>query len=144
MTGNHLNQQPLVVAEGISKNYQRVQALAPLSITVQAGECVALAGPSGSGKTTLLSMLAGMVQPDQGRIFINGRDLSRLNPGKELSQLVRLIHQPAEIFHPILVECSNRLERTSVFIHHMRGAFPHQRVKRGSMPFEIGRLYISQ
>ena len=58
--------------------------------------------------------------------------------------LVRFIHQPAEIFHPILFECSNRLKRPAVFIHHMRRAFPHQRVKRGSMPFEICRLYISQ
>ena len=97
MTNNHQNPQPLVVAKGISKSYPRAQALAPLSITVQHGERVALAGPSGSGKTTLLSLLAGMLQPDEGQIFIDGRALSQLSPGKELAQLVGLIHQQYDL-----------------------------------------------
>ena len=118
MTGSHQELQPLVLAEGISKNYHRVQGLALSSITVHKGECVALAGPSGSGKTTLLSMLAGIDQPDQGQIFIEGRDLSRLNPGKELSQLVGLIHQQFDLVQHLPVVhnvLAGRLGQWSLF-----------------------------
>ncbi len=85
----------LVVAEGISKAYGWVQALAPLDLTISQGERVALAGPSGSGKTTLLYLLAGIVQPDQGKLAIDGRSLAR--PGKELASLVGMIHQQYDL-----------------------------------------------
>ena len=54
MSTASLNGSHLISADGISKSYGSVQALAPLSITIGQGERVALAGPSGSGKTTLL------------------------------------------------------------------------------------------
>ena len=83
----------LVAAKGISKSYSQVQALAPLDLTIHAGELIALAGPSGSGKTTLLYILGGVVQPDEGEIVIDGRPLRRMRPGKDLAALVGLVHQ---------------------------------------------------
>jgi phosphonate transport system ATP-binding protein len=68
-----------------------------LSLSIQSGERVALAGPSGSGKTTLLYLLAGIVQPDEGRIFIDGRRLSALRPGGELARLVGVMHQQYDL-----------------------------------------------
>ncbi len=97
MITNNSHSKPLVVATGIAKSYPRVRALAPLSFTIQPGERVALAGPSGSGKTTLLYLLAGVVQPDEGRLFINDRPLAHLPPGKELSKLVGIIHQQYDL-----------------------------------------------
>ena len=83
----------LIAAKGITKSYSRVPALAPLDLTIQEGELVALAGPSGSGKTTLLYLLGGVIQPDEGEVVIDGRPLSRMGPGKDLAGLVGLIHQ---------------------------------------------------
>ena len=83
----------LVTARGISKSYSHVPALAPLDLAIQEGERVALAGPSGSGKTTLLYLLGGVVQPDEGEVFIDGRPLRRMKPGKDLAGLVGLVHQ---------------------------------------------------
>jgi len=85
--------EPLVRAQGIAKEYPGVRALAPITFTVAQGERVALVGPSGSGKTTLLSLLAGMVQPDRGVISLEGRDLSRMKPGRDLAGLVGMVNQ---------------------------------------------------
>ncbi|MFQ6031208.1 MAG: phosphonate ABC transporter ATP-binding protein [Dehalococcoidia bacterium] len=87
----------LVVARGIAKSYSKTQALSPTSFTIEPGERVALAGPSGSGKTTLLYLMAGVIQPDAGELYIGGRPLSRLQPGKELAHLVGLIHQQYDL-----------------------------------------------
>ncbi|MBM3943481.1 MAG: ATP-binding cassette domain-containing protein [SAR202 cluster bacterium] len=86
-----------LAAEGIAKSYPGVQALAPISFTVSPGERVALAGPSGSGKTTLLYLLAGLLQPDSGRLCIEGQDLTAMRPGKELARLVGMVHQQFDL-----------------------------------------------
>ncbi len=86
-------QQPLVTAAGVSKSYSDVPALSPVSFSVLPGERVALAGPSGSGKTTLLYLMAGILQPDTGDVVIDGKELARVKPGRELSALVGIIHQ---------------------------------------------------
>ncbi|MGV3652108.1 MAG: ATP-binding cassette domain-containing protein, partial [Devosia sp.] len=49
---------------------------------IEKGERVLLAGPSGSGKSTLLSLLAGIIEPQQGRIAIAGTDITRLSPSR--------------------------------------------------------------
>jgi len=58
---------------------QRVHALSDVSITLGAGEFVALAGPSGSGKTTLLNLAGGLDRPDSGRVRVAGHDLAGLS-----------------------------------------------------------------
>jgi phosphonate transport system ATP-binding protein len=87
----------LLVADGISKRFGRLEALAPLSITIGQGERVALAGPSGSGKTTLLYLMAGIIQPDAGKLLLAGQDMTHLQPGKEKAGLVGLIHQQYDL-----------------------------------------------
>ena len=81
----------------VSKSYPGRVALAPLSFEVRATESIAVVGPSGSGKTTLLHLLAGVVQPDEGSIALNGFELATLKPGRELSSLVGVIHQQYDL-----------------------------------------------
>jgi len=66
----------------VSKRYGTMQALAPVDLTVREGEFVTLLGPSGSGKTTLLSLIAGMIPPSTGRIFIQGKDVTESPPSQ--------------------------------------------------------------
>jgi putative spermidine/putrescine transport system ATP-binding protein len=60
-------------AEGLTKTYGPVTALQSMSITVEEGEFLSLLGPSGSGKTTFLMMAAGLILPDSGALWINGK-----------------------------------------------------------------------
>jgi putative ABC transport system ATP-binding protein len=55
------------------------QALRGVSLTIENGEFMALVGPSGSGKTTLLQLIGCLDQPTSGHVYINGKDVSRLN-----------------------------------------------------------------
>ncbi len=58
----------------VCKRFGSFEALNGVSLEIQPGELVALLGPSGSGKTTLLRVIAGLEQPDSGRILFNGED----------------------------------------------------------------------
>ena len=66
--------------EEISKKYGNHLAVAHVSMEIFEHEFVTLLGPSGSGKTTLLMALAGFVQPESGRIFLQGEDITREPP----------------------------------------------------------------
>ena len=67
-------------AERISKRYGQVLALDQVSLEVNLGECLALIGESGSGKTTLLRCFNRLVDPDEGRVLIEGADAAQLDP----------------------------------------------------------------
>lgn len=71
----------LIRIEGLGKSYRtrsghRTEALRSISLTVSKGEFLSIVGPSGCGKTTLLKILAGIVQPSAGRIFVANQPLS--------------------------------------------------------------------
>ncbi len=55
------------------------QALRGVNLSIQSGEFTALVGPSGSGKTTLLQLIGCLDQPTSGSVYVNGKDVSRLN-----------------------------------------------------------------
>ena len=75
-----------VALTGVTKSYlgrkrAPVPALRGVSFDAADGELVVVVGPSGSGKTTLLRCVAGLEQPDEGTIFVGGRDVTDLDPG---------------------------------------------------------------
>ena len=73
----------VLLAQDLTRRYQQgdrqVEVLNGLSLTVSRGETVAIVGVSGSGKSTLLHLLAGLDQPDEGRVEITGRCLAELS-----------------------------------------------------------------
>jgi putative ABC transport system ATP-binding protein len=73
----------MIEAEGVAKVHRQgereVHSLERVSLTVEAGEYVAIRGPSGSGKTTLLQLLGGLDTPTSGRVVFRGRDLGAIS-----------------------------------------------------------------
>jgi sulfate transport system ATP-binding protein len=70
----------VISAKAIVKSYGDFKALHDVSIDVPAGSLTALLGPSGSGKSTLLRVIAGLEEPDEGSVLIEGRDVTNVPP----------------------------------------------------------------
>lgn len=63
-----------IVVENVSKQFGSFQAVEQVNLNIESGSLVALLGPSGSGKSTLLRLIAGLEMPDQGKIWLTGKD----------------------------------------------------------------------
>ena len=72
----------------VSKRFGEVTALDEVDLRVPAGAFFSLLGPSGCGKTTLLRILAGLEEPDAGKVFFGGRDITRLQPERRPFNIV--------------------------------------------------------
>ncbi|MEZ4674338.1 MAG: ABC transporter ATP-binding protein [Caldilineaceae bacterium] len=76
----------ILQADGVTKTYGSgesvVRAVDAVTLGVEPGEFVALVGPSGSGKTTMLAMLAGLLKPTDGAIYIGGKALTEMSEAK--------------------------------------------------------------
>jgi putative ABC transport system ATP-binding protein len=82
-SGNAKSNQNIVQISDITKNFelagQTIPVLKGISLTLEAGEFVAIVGPSGNGKSTLLNMITGIDRPTSGDVFVNGQNLKKLN-----------------------------------------------------------------
>jgi ribose transport system ATP-binding protein len=72
--------EPLFRMEGITKRYGGVLALDRADLTVHAGRVHAILGENGAGKSTLIKIMAGVVSPDEGRMFLDGREVTFAEP----------------------------------------------------------------
>ena len=108
--------QPVLRLEGIVKTFPGVRALDGVDFSVVPGEVHALMGENGAGKSTLMKVLAGMYQPNEGRIMIDGRPVIMRNPIEAKQNGVILIHQELSLAEQMTVA-------ENVFL----GELPHTR-----------------
>lgn len=93
-----------LVARSVGKSYGRRPVLRDLSLHVQRGEVVGLLGPNGAGKTTSFYTLVGLVEPDRGRVTLDGRDISKLPMYRRARLGIGYLPQEASIFRGMTVE----------------------------------------
>src|SRR5436853_6486362 len=86
---------------GVSKRFKKARVLEDVSFDVAEGESLVLLGASGSGKTTILRIIAGLEQPEKGRVFMHGQDVTDL-PASERG--VGVIFPSYALFTPITAE----------------------------------------
>jgi putative ABC transport system ATP-binding protein len=97
----------ILTAENVSyaykTKYQTVYALREVSCTFETGKLYAIVGRSGSGKSTLLSMLSGMAMPDQGKIIVQGEELTAKKLPKHRRDNISVIYQAFNLFPQLTV-----------------------------------------
>lgn len=111
----------------LEKHYDGVAAVRGVDLEVAAGELVTLLGPSGSGKTTLLMAIAGFADPDRGRIVLDGRDITHLQPhrrdiGVVFQQYALFPHLTVaqNVAYPLVVRKIPRAEREAAVAEALR------------------------
>ncbi len=91
-------------AENIIKKYKKRTVVKGVSIDVNQGEIVGLLGPNGAGKTTSFYMIVGLVTPNEGKIFLDGEDITDLPMYKRAQKGIGYLAQEASIFRKLSVE----------------------------------------
>jgi ABC-2 type transport system ATP-binding protein len=87
----------------LGRSYGRLAALADLTITVGAGECVALIGPNGSGKSTAVRAIAGLLEPSTGTVRICGHDPHREREGEQARAALALVPDTPLLYDDLTV-----------------------------------------
>ncbi len=93
----------ILEAQGVSRSFGGVKALAGCSLSVDKGSITGLIGPNGSGKTTLFNVMTGYVKPDTGTVSFEGNDVTNARPNKIFALGVGRTFQLTRIFARISV-----------------------------------------
>ncbi|RUX80226.1 ATP-binding cassette domain-containing protein, partial [Mesorhizobium sp. M7A.F.Ca.CA.004.08.1.1] len=88
-----MTQAPILEIRGLSKAFGPVKALSDVRFELRRGEIHALCGENGAGKSTLMNMIAGVLQPDEGDILIDGERISIHSPAAAQRLGIALVHQ---------------------------------------------------
>ena len=105
---------PVLELRNVAKRFGGLRAVKSVSFEMNAGEILFVIGPNGAGKTTVFNLISGFLHPDEGSIFFNGKDISRLAPHHAARQGIGRTFQ---IVKP--------LRNLSVLQNVMLGAFMH-------------------
>ncbi|MDE6751290.1 MAG: ABC transporter ATP-binding protein [Eubacterium sp.] len=88
-----MKQELALELKGITKTFGSVVANKDVSLQVNKGEILAILGENGSGKTTLMNMVSGIYYPDEGSIFVNGKEVVIRSPKDAFKYKIGMIHQ---------------------------------------------------
>ncbi len=91
-------------AENLVKKYKSRTVVKGVSVEVEQGEIVGLLGPNGAGKTTSFYMIVGLIKPNEGNIFLDGKNITSLPMYKRAQQGVGYLPQEASVFRKLSVE----------------------------------------
>lgn len=124
-------------ADHIVKRYKRRTVVAGVSVEVHQGEIVGLLGPNGAGKTTSFYMITGLVKPNEGRVFLDKTEITRLPMYKRAQLGIGYLPQEASVFRKLSVEDNIRaiLEMT-----RLTKAEQHRKLESLLEEFSLGHV----
>src|SRR2546421_12771080 len=76
----------LLQLDKVAKSFGGLTALKDIDLALQQGEILGLIGPNGAGKTTLFNLITGVYLPSRGRVYFQGRDITRQRPADRCKQ----------------------------------------------------------
>jgi ABC-type sugar transport system ATPase subunit len=94
---------PVLEVKNISKKYSHVQALNNVSMKIYKGDIVGLLGDNGAGKSTLIKIISGNFAPDEGKIFLEGKEVIFNMPAEARAAGIETVYQNSEICNNISV-----------------------------------------
>lgn len=99
----------LIECRGLGKRFGGVVALSGIDLDVRAGEVLGVIGPNGAGKSTLIGILTGFIRPSEGRVRLDGRDVTRRAPWRIARGGLRRTFQAVHAFPSLTLEQNVRL-----------------------------------
>jgi lipopolysaccharide export system ATP-binding protein len=94
----------ILEAKGLVKSYRRRAVVNDVHVRLQQGEIVGLLGPNGAGKTTTFYMIVGLIEPQAGKILLDGKDISTMSMYKRARLGIGYLSQEPSIFRKLSVE----------------------------------------
>jgi lipopolysaccharide export system ATP-binding protein len=94
----------IIHTSALQKSYKGRTVVNNVSVTVKQGEIVGLLGPNGAGKTTTFYMVVGLIKPDEGTVFLNQEDITKLPMYKRAQMGIGYLPQEASVFRSLSVE----------------------------------------
>ena len=93
-----------LLAQKLVKIYKQKRVVNEVTLSLEPGECVGLLGPNGAGKTTTFYIIAGLIKPNSGRVYIEGEDISGLPMYRRAQLGIGYLPQEPSIFRGLSVE----------------------------------------
>lgn len=115
--------EPLIELKGISKTFGSNIVLDNVDLTIYRGEALAIIGPSGTGKSTILRIIAGLLAPDAGEVYILGQRREGLAEDGKDPIGVGMVFQQAALFDSLTVD------ENVGFLLYQRSRLPHRRIR---------------
>ncbi|MCW5937171.1 MAG: LPS export ABC transporter ATP-binding protein [Fimbriimonadaceae bacterium] len=113
-----------VRSESLVKAYKGRRVVDGVSVTLEEGRVVGLLGPNGAGKTTTFYMVTGLIKPNQGRVFLDDRDVTSLPMFRRARIGIGYLAQESSVFRRLSVEDNLKL------VMEQRGVRPEERRRR--------------
>jgi branched-chain amino acid transport system ATP-binding protein len=101
---------PMLELSGITGGYGSTTVLRDVSLSVARGSVVALLGPNGAGKSTTMRMASGLLRPQQGRVMLDGQDVTRATPSRRARLGICHVMEGRSIFPSLTVRENLRLQ----------------------------------
>jgi simple sugar transport system ATP-binding protein len=95
--------QEILRVEHVSKRFGGVVALDDVSLSINSGEICCLVGENGSGKSTMIKIISGVYTPDEGDLYIHGRQYKKVTPIESIHEGIQVIYQDFSLFPNLTV-----------------------------------------
>ncbi len=125
-------------AKRLEKSYRGRKVVKGLSLQVRPGEVVGLLGPNGAGKTTTFYMVVGLIRPDQGRVVLDGNDITRMPMYQRARKGIAYLPQEASVFRKLSVS-----DNLMAVLEMLDISAVERRERRDSLLAELGISHIA-